>query len=439
MGDPWTQISSLVRMELTQRREEGCDVTALAEEVDAIDDATPVQKIEELFDRLQALQVAAGFPYDEPSDLPGILAARPAPVELPGLSLSDAGLQDRMYGAWLGRSAGCTLGKPVEGLAREQIKTYLQAAQAYPVDGFVPLVEPLPAGIQLHPSYVETVRGRIRYMSRDDDTDYTIVGLHVLEKYGPRFTTADIGETWLNVFPYHMVYTAERVAYRNVCNDLSIPQTAFYRNPFREWIGAQIRADGFAYAAAGLPETAAALAYRDAALSHVKNGIYGEMMAASMIAAAFVTEDIQTIIQAGLAQIPAASRLAATMRQVIEWSKTCATWEEAFAKVEQACGSYSWVHTINNAAVVLLGLLYGRGDFARSVAIAVMAGWDTDCNGATVGSILGARSGARRLPDEWISPLHDTMRSAVSGFDNARISELAARSFKTSQALRASM
>jgi len=431
MADYWMQLPFLLKMELAQRSEEGCDVSAFKDEVEAFDDQSPVKAMEDAFDRLQALEVSPDFPYQEPSDLESIRAARPEPVSLPALKLSEEALRDKFYGAWLGRSAGCTLGKPVEGLDQAQIRTYLDAANAYPLTDYIPLIEPFPAGVELHPSYHDTVRGRISYMSRDDDTDYTIIGLHLLEKHGPGFTTANVGDAWLNLFPYNMVFTAERVAYRNLVNDVPIPQTAFYRNPFREWIGAQIRADGFAYAAAGMPETAAELAYRDAALSHVKNGIYGEMMVAAMISAAFATSDMDTIIQAGLAQIPANSRLSAMMRQVIEWSRECATWEEAFAKVREACGHYFWVHTINNAAIVLLSLLYGKGDFARSIAISVMAGWDTDCNGATVGSILGAVYGAKALPREWVGPLNDTMHSAVYGFDNTRISDLAERSYQT--------
>jgi ADP-ribosylglycohydrolase len=431
----WMQVPFMLMQELAQRKQEGCDVSRLEPEILAINEHTPLSKLEALYDQLQALEVSPSFEYEEPSDLPSIQKARPAPSPLPEMKLTPVQLQDRIYGAWLGRSAGCTLGKPVEGLTRAQIYTYLTAAGAYPLNDFVPLLDPIPEGIQLHPSYVDTVRGTVQYMSRDDDTDYTIVGLHVLEKYGPGFTTENVSDAWLNVFPYNMVFTAERVAYRNLCNDVPIPQAAFYRNPFREWIGAQIRADGFAYAAAGNPALAAELGYRDAALSHVKNGIYGEMMAAAMIAAAFATDDVNTIIQAGLSQIPAKSRLAVMMQQVLEWSRNCSTWQEAFAEVEKSCGHYFWVHTINNAAIVLLALLYGNGDYAQSIAISVMAGWDTDCNGATVGSILGAMKGASSLPPAWTSPLNDVMHSAVFGFDNTRISDLAARSYKTWQAL----
>ena len=224
-----------------------------------------------------------------------------------------------------------------------------------------------------------------------------------------------------------MIYTAERAAYRNLVDGLVPPQTATYRNPYREWIGAQIRADGFGYAAAGLPEAAAELAFRDAALSHVKNGIYGEMFVAATLAAALAVDDVRDAIEIGLSEIPARSRLAEALRQVIAWHEQYDDWEEAWEAVNQAFGGYHRVHTINNAAVVLLGLLYGEGDLERSITVAVIGGWDTDCNGATVGSVIGAMKGARALPQKWVGPLNDRLRSYVAGYDNARISDLARR------------
>jgi len=431
MTDFWMKTNFLLMGEVEQLEQEGCDVSDFKAEVAGLTDATPQEAMLVLYDRLSQLRPAPAFPYVEPSDLEGIRLARAQSTLAPVPNLAEETLKDHILGAWLGRCAGCTLGKPVEGFTQAQVEAYLKAAGAYPLADYIPLLDPLPEGIQLHPSFVDTVRGRISYMSRDDDTDYTIIGLHVLEKYGPNFTSENVGEAWQNMLPYNMVFTAERIAYRNLVNELPIPQTASFRNPFREWIGAQIRADGFAYAAAGRPRLAAEMAFRDAAISHVKNGIYGEMLAAAMIAKAFTTRDVYHIIQAGLDEIPQKSRLAEAVRQVLAWKKECPTWEEAFAKVFQAYSKYFWVHTINNAALVLIALLYGEGDLGKSISISVMAGWDTDCNGATVGSILGAMLGAKALPQAWVGQFNDTLHSAVFGFDQARISDLAMRSWKT--------
>jgi ADP-ribosylglycohydrolase len=248
-----------------------------------------------------------------------------------------------------------------------------------------------------------------------------------------------------------MVYTAERIAYRNlvagrrvgqprgIAPTATTPEVATYRNPYREWIGAQIRADSWGYVNPGQPERAAEYAWRDARLSHVKNGIYGEMWMAAMLAAALAeprlkTEDlhaardrVEAVIRAGLAEIPARSRLAEALRETLAVAQEETMWKRAWDRLMARYGSYHGVHTINNAICVALGLLYGTGDLERTICIAVSGGLDTDCNGATAGSVVGALLGAQALPVKWIGPLNDLARSGVFGFDNSVISDLARR------------
>ena len=104
-----------------------------------------------------------------------------------------------------------------------------------------------------------------------------------------------------------------------------------------------------------------------------------------------------------------------------------ATWDQAFDQIEQRLGHYHWVHTINNAAAVVAALLWGEGDFSRTIGLAVEAGLDTDCDGATAGSVFGALHGTASLPGHWTDPLNDRMHSAISGFDNSSIADLASR------------
>lgn len=432
MADFWMTLSFLLNSELSQLEQAGCDISAYKGKVSSIDDETPTAEVLSLYDELSTLKPTPDFPFKEPSDLESIKKASPKSKPIPEKKYSDEELQDHFLGAWLGRCAGCTLGKPVEAMTHDQIKAYLESADAYPLKDYVPLKEPLPE--QLIPcSWDDTTKGNIKYMSRDDDIDYTLIGLYVMEKFGPSFTSADVGETWLNLLPYQMVFTAERIAYRNLVNEMPIPQTAAYHNPFREWIGAQIRADGFAYAAAGMPDIAAEYAFRDASLSHTKNGIYGEMFFAAMEAAAFVVDDIHELIDISLSYIPEKSRFAKMVHQVVEWHQTDSDWEVTWKRIEENFGHYFIVHTINNAAIVLASLLYGEGDLENTLGISVMCGWDTDCNGATAGSIIGAMKGAKALPGKWIDPFQDTVHSAITEFNGAKISELALRSWKTYQ------
>lgn len=431
-------LEMLIRSEIAQRKEDGCDVRGVEERFSELVEGGPssmTPQLMPLWDELASLPVDLGFPYSEPSDLESIRKARPKGSRALYVGLSDEAYFDKVHGAWLGRCVGCLLGKPVEGWPRERIEGYLKLGDAYPLDGYIPEVTPHPEGYRLHPPYKEAMRGAIDGMPRDDDIDYTILGLHILEEHGIGFTSADVGAEWLTHLPYRLVYTAERVAYRNLVNGLAPPETASHRNPYREYIGAQIRGDVWGYVAPGLPEVAAELAFRDASLSHVKNGIYGEMFVAALISAAFSTEDIREVIEVGLSEIPEKSRLAEAMRDVLDWSAEYSNWRQAWERVMESYGGYHWVHTINNAAFVLLGLLYGGCDLGRSVSISVMAGFDTDCNGATAGSVVGAVLGANALPGDWVTPLGGRVRSILAGFSESSISDLARRTCVVGESL----
>ncbi|MGQ9683141.1 MAG: ADP-ribosylglycohydrolase family protein [Anaerolineae bacterium] len=429
-------LKALLQLEVIQRREEGCDVGGLDAEVSALLPGD-VDAAEALYKALDNLEPEPTFPYREPSSYDGIRAARPTGVRRMPVAWDDDTLRDRIQGAWLGRCIGCSVGKPVEGWPRERIEEYLSLAKAYPLDDYIPLLEPLPKGFHMHPDHLLAVKGRIQYMARDDDMDYTILGLSYLERYGMGFTSDDVAASWLERLPYRLVYTAEREAYRNLVNGLRPPRSATYRNPFREWIGAQIRADAFGYVAPGWPEKAAELAYRDAAVSHVKNGIYGEMWVAAMLAAALVSDDLDTVLQAGLSEIPAKCRLAEAVKATRAARRQHSTWQGAWDALMVEYGHYHGVHTINNAVIVLLGLLYGEMDLGLTVCIAVMGGLDTDCNGATAGSIIGAMLGAKRLPERWTAPLNDRLLSIVVGYQDNRISDLAQRTLAVAQKVRA--
>lgn len=421
-------LRDLVANELVQRRESGYEVTELEAAVElALGNGSA--PLGELLDRLEQAPRSASWPYQEPSGLGEILAQLPetAPTVL---RLDEAQLRDRLLGAWLGRCAGCTLGKPVEGWTHEQIRRYLELAGAYPLLDYVPALEPAPEGLELRGCWPETTRGRIRFMARDDDIDYTILGLHILETHGFGFGPQDVAAEWLDHLPFTKTYTAERVAYRNLVQGLHPPETATHRNPYREWIGAQIRGDIWGYVSPGNPRQAATLAFRDAMVSHTANGIYGEMWSAALVAACFVVPDVRSALATSLQHVPPRSRLAGTLGHVLDLYASGLDWPAARDVIEARYGHYSWVHTINNAAVVAAGLLWGDGGYARTVGLVVQGGWDTDSNGATAGSVYGALHGATALPSAWTDPLGDLVRSAIVGYDNARISDLAERTLR---------
>ncbi|MFE3656424.1 ADP-ribosylglycohydrolase family protein [Streptomyces sp. NPDC059165] len=344
---------------------------------------------------------------------------------------------DRILGGWLGRIAGNMLGKPVERgdyWTRDRIDRYLRVTGALPLTDYLPEPPPDATGFELRPEWRSCVRGRIHGSCRDDDVDYAILGLHLLETHGFAFTTEQVGELWLLRLPYLQTFTAERAAYRNLTAGLKPPLTATHDNPHQEWIGALIRADIFGWTCPGDPHRAAALARRDAVLSHTGNGVYGAMWAAAVIAAAFAAADAREAVEAGLEHVPAGSRLARTVRRTTALYEAGVAWPEALAELDRETGGLSWIHTVPNAAVITAGLLYGQGDFTTTIALTVRGGLDTASNGATAGSVAGVLGGASGIPPQWTRPLEDRVRSAVFGFDGARIGELADRTARLAAA-----
>ncbi|MFF3165336.1 ADP-ribosylglycohydrolase family protein [Streptomyces sp. NPDC003273] len=355
------------------------------------------------------------------------------------MSVLDTGpdLADRVHGGWLGRIAGNMLGKPVEQgevWTRERIDRYLRRADALPLTDYLPEPADPADAAALRPEWRQCVRGRIRGSCRDDDVDYAVLGLHLLETHGFGFSTEQVGDLWLLRLPYLQTFTAERAAYRNLANGLRPPLTATYDNPYQEWIGALIRADVHGWTCPGDPRRAASLARRDAVLSHTGNGVYGAMWAAALIASAFTAGDVGEALESALAVIPASSRLARTVRRVMSLHEARLSWEETLDTVSGETAGLGWIHTVPNAAVLTAGLLYGDGDFTRTVALTVRGGLDTDSNGATAGSVAGVMTGAAAIPARWTEPLRDTVRSAVFGFDGVRISALAERTVRLARA-----
>ncbi|MGW5482296.1 ADP-ribosylglycohydrolase family protein [Streptomyces sp. NPDC004008] len=345
-------------------------------------------------------------------------------------------LADRILGGWLGRISGNMLGKPVERgdlWTRKRIDHYLRQASALPLTDYLPEPATETDRRELRPEWRQCVRGRIHGSCRDDDVDYAILGLDLLETHGFGFSTEQVGDLWLLRLPYLQTFTAERAAYRNLANGLRPPLTATYDNPYQEWIGALIRADIHGWTSPGAPQRAAALARRDAVLSHSGNGVYGAMFAAALIAAAFSAPTVRHALDTALALIPASSRLARTVRRVISLHETRLSWEETLDTVVAETAGLGWIHTVPNAAVLTAGLLYGDGDFTRTIALTVRGGLDTDSNGATAGSVAGVLNGAQAIPAQWKDPLEDTVRSAVFGFDGMRISELADRTLRLAE------
>lgn len=408
--------------ELRQLREEGAEAGGLEALWASLSPAEQRRRALELLDEAAALAPTVRRAPEREAFAEGLRGEAAGPFR-------PEELRARLHAAWLGRAAGCLLGKPVEKVPREGIQALLESVGEYPLREYFTAEGVPPELSERYPwnraSRPTSLRENIDGMPEDDDLNYTVLNLALVERFGPGFTTEHVAQCWLEMLPALTVFTAERVAYVNLLELRLPPETATRRNPYREWIGAQIRADLWGYVHPGDPAAAARAAFRDARLSHVENGIFGAMLAAAMIAQAFLTRDPEAVVRAGLAVIPPDSRLAGAVRHVLELGPAARPWEETLDALYAAFGHYHWVHAVNNAALVVAALLYGQGDYERSVTAAVMGGWDTDCNGATVGSVVGLMNA--EVPAKWIDPLRNRLRTSLKGFDHSRFDDLAAR------------
>jgi ADP-ribosylglycohydrolase/transcriptional regulator with XRE-family HTH domain len=419
-----------LQLETQQRSEEGFEVTSLPEPGDHLR-KLPRQKLYDLYHEQLSAPLRRDYPYLEPTALEDIRCARPPGPRAAPVILTPAVLYDQIYGGWLARVSGCVLGKPIEaGWPKSKVIKYLKLAKSYPLADYIPRLMPMPVEFDLNSEPDGVFLGEIHGAPHDDDTDYTFLALHLLESYGLDFTTTNVATEWVTHLTYFRIYTAERMAYRNLICNIPVEETALHLNPVREFIGGRIRADLYGFVAPGKPELAASLAFKDAALSHTKNGVYGAMFMAAMIAWAFVTHDMEEIIRVGLSEIPTGCRLAEAVADTLDVYHEVDDWEVAYDRLLLKYGSYHPAHTINNTLWTLLALLYGKGDLTQTLGIAAACGMDTDCNCANAGAVMGVLLGSRALPEQWTAPLQDTLYTAVSQFREQRISDLAQRTAK---------
>lgn len=426
----WESYSSNLLTEYRQSVEEGLDLSEYAEVFNAVD-KLPKNEVKKrladvLFDVVCNAPMAENYKYIEPSTLDEIKKLR---KDSQTRYSFDGNLSEsKIHGAWLGRICGCLLGKTVEGIRTDELIPFLKETGNYPLHRYIlhsdlndDIIKKYKFGFA-NSCYADKVDG----MPPDDDTNYVVLAQQIVEKYGRDFTPCDVSRAWLALQGKNAYCTAERVAYCNFVKGFEPPESAEYKNPYREWIGAQIRGDYFGYINPANPELAAEMAFRDASISHVKNGIYGEMFVAAMIAVAACTNNVKDIIRGGLSQIPYTSRFYEAVEGLINGFENGVGGKEVFDDIHARYDendSHDWCHTISNAMIVTASLLYGEGDFGKSVCMAVETGFDTDCNGATVGSVLGMANGVESIDDSWKAPINNTLHTAIFGIETVKISD----------------
>lgn len=427
--DGFNGYPSDLMKEYVQSVEEGLDIEKykeLFEAVSNLNNGEYKSRLSDiLFDIVLNADIRKGYKYNEPSQLKEIKALRKS-HGFDAVMPDEETLRKKILGAWTGRACGCLLGKPIECIRSNELIPLLKETGNYPMHRYI-LSSDITDEVCSHykfglknKCYADTVDG----MPVDDDTNYVVLAQKLVEEFDRDFEPEDVAKVWMKYQSVFSYFTAERTAFLNFVNGIVPPSSAVYKNVAREWIGAQIRGDYFGYINPGKPEEAAEMAFNDACISHTKNGIYGEMFASAMIACAAVTDSIEDIILGGLAQIPETSRLYEAVMKILDGYKNGVGVDECLGIIHAAYDEHTdhgWCHTISNAMIVAAALLYGEGDFGKSICIAVGMAFDTDCNGATVGSILGVRNSIDGIDEYWRKPINGKIHTSIIGAETVDI------------------
>ena len=321
-------------------------------------------------------------------------------------------LLEKLYGGFLGMNVGIRLGAPVE----PAIWTVERIARTYgDIRGYVK---------------------EYKHFAADDDTNGPVFFLRALDDNGGKEPSPqDVGEAFVNYAREGIGMfwwggfgvSTEHTAYLNLLAGIPAPQSGSIRqngSTIAEQIGGQIFIDTWGLVAPGDPERAARYARTAASVSHDGEALNGAAFIAACISAAFECSDIEQIMDKALACIPAESRYAAVVNAAREYRRAHPEddWHGCRQMLEEQWGYDRYpgaCHVIPNAGVCALALTYGAGDFCRTIEIATMCGWDTDCNAGNVGTIVGVLNGIGAIPTHYRDPINDELvLSSASGYLN---------------------
>lgn len=319
------------------------------------------------------------------------------------MSLLPEIYEQKVYAGWLGKCIGVRFGAPLENWTYRQIRDHLGEVAGY---------LPTPEGKVFQPDDDTNVPAILLYGIQDDPGPLTAerLGKVLLNALGDQH-----GSLWWGGYGI----STEHTAYLNLKSGLPAPLTgssALNGKTVAEQIGGQIFSDLWGWLAPGDPPRAAAYAREASSVTHDGEGVYGGMFIAGLVSAAFAEKDPRRLVQAGLDLIPAHSEYARVVNAVLDfYRRQPDDWRACYAFIEQHFGYDRYpgiVHVIPNAALVAMGLLYGKGDFSQAIRITNMGGWDTDCNVGNVGAIMGTAVGLEGIEPGWRDPVNDVIAAA---------------------------
>jgi ADP-ribosylglycohydrolase len=299
---------------------------------------------------------------------------------------------DAVYNGWLAQFVGGAFGTAMEGYTYEnlfksfgEIRDYIRKPNTY-----------------------------------NDDVTYELAFLEAFSKQGYRVTSKDIALEWVALVPFG--WSAEEIALKNIEAGILPPESGYFNNPFREWIGAQMRGAVCGMVAPGDLKLAAELAFKDGVVSHHNNGVLGEVFNAVMVSMAFIENDVRVILDECINLIPSDSEYYTIIEKAYSACKKYDTWKQAWNELEPIFKKYNWIHAYPNAAAEVVALWFGNGDFNETLHIVGMMGYDVDCNAAQIMTIIGIID--KRIPSKWTDPIGDEINTYCRKYKKTSFTEL---------------
>ena len=342
----------------------------------------------------------------------GAAFAQDNPVQYRQLSMAD--YRDKVAGGWVGQAIGVLWGQWTEGKWQGEMVPF-DLKEWY---RFKPEIQKKIQGIKdqkEREAFQKKAKDDLSNwevwqpdkMSDQDDLYVEFMFLHSIRKYGLDVTAREVAEDWVKYMDKDRVWCANRGAYGNFLKGIWPPQSG---NPrYTTWgdaIDFQIEADLFGLICPGLPRISNAWGDKVGHIMNYGDGVYAGMAMATMYGEAFFESDPHKLARYSLQAIPAESGYAQMVRDVLDLHDRYPNWQDAWQKLEPKWGQkdgkrVSGVDVRINGAYVYMGLLYGDGDFWKTMNISMRCGRDSDCNPSSSVGIMGTALGLKGIPDKW--------------------------------------
>lgn len=282
----------------------------------------------------------------------------------------------------------------------------------------------------------------------NDDEMYEIIGLMALEKFSINLTSNNIADMWLKEL-YTNMFTAEKIAFNNLKKGIYPPNSGINNNIYFDFIGGQMKGELWGLIAPGYPDIAEKYAKMDAQIAHNGEGILREIFISRIVSSAFFEKDPRKLIEMVIDKIPGDSLYRDFINKAIklydensDWriarKKIINYWKKTKANLIRKTKSLkrkimlnlpliNQIHVLPNIGIIILALLYGDGNFGKSICISGMCAYDTDCNCGNIGAVIGTSIGESQIPENWKKPINDIFKTKLSSFSGDKISVIANR------------